>query len=259
MRTKKFKTLLAVGLAAVIVAAILIACFILTRPACSTVVSVSSYDGEATFTLDTSDDNFVEVKKHAVNGIESLTVTYRDEEKLIETFQSDARYRREFLYERSDGSTERRLLMLTDRHYFVIDINYGEGKSAQIMSLHAGISVIEYYPLFNPSIYVNFGGVGDEVYGGSETYTVDEFNAYYTNKMIDNAYTTYEELKTYYAEIDPDLYTTNDDEQTISVKIYSRFTHQNGTHYCDGYPVSIQFTEDGNVVVSLDLDLIFNS
>lgn len=258
MRTKTFKTLLAVGLAAVIVAAILIACFILTRPACSTVVSVSSYDGEATFTLDTSDDNFVEVEKYTVNGIESLTVTYRDEEKLIETFQSDARYRREFLYQRSDGSTETQLLMLTDRHYFMIDVNYGEGKSAQIMSLHANMNMMDYYPMFNRSLLVEFEGVGDEVYGGSETYTVDEFNAYYTNKMIDNAYTTYEELKTYYAEIDPELYKAVDDEQTIRVKMYSSRTLQNGTHYYDDYPVSIQFTEDGNVVVSLDYNLILN-
>lgn len=254
--SKKIKVFLAVGIAAVFVAAILIIYFVVTRSTRAQSVSVASYDKVAYFTLDTSDDNIISVEKRSVNDIEQVIVKYTDEEKFIQQIKNDPCYEKTFEFANAGGATKTQLLMLSEKYYYIVDVHADNENCAIIKSLFASISVPHIYPIFNSSVYVDFGVSDGVPYGGTQTFTIEEFNANGSMLMNENAFKTYDDLKSYYAKIDPGLYIADDAAQSVGLKVYSLTMLDNGTHYYEGYPVTIQFTEENKVMISYDLNIL---
>lgn len=254
--SKKIKVLLSVSIVAVIVATILVIYFVVTHPSNAQSVKIASYDKVAYFTLDTSDDNFTNVEKSTVNDIEQVIVEYKDEKKFIQQIKQNSCYEKTFAFANASGATRTQFLMLSEKYYFIVDLHSDNENSATIKSLFASVSVPDIYPFFNSSIYVDFSIVDGVKNGGTQVFTIDELNANGLMTMEENAYKTYDDLKAYYAKIDSSLYIANDVEKSVSLKVYAVVALENGTHYYDGYPVTVQFTEDDKVIVSLNLDIL---
>lgn len=257
MRKNKTVTIFSIGITAFMIAVILVIYFTVVRHDASDSVTVSSYDGVVSFTLETSDENITDATVNKSNGFERAVLKYKDETSFIKMLKADPRYQRTFEYVGENGETGLKLLLLSERYYFTADIGWNGEKCAMIQSLFASVSMADVYPIFNSEIYVPFESIEGKPQGGVATFTVEEFNAESKRKkMKENAYTTYEELKAFYLKTDSALYRLNDEEQTIGVKIYSSQILNNGKHYYDGFPVSVRFWED-KIIVSYNLDIIF--
>ena len=259
MRLTKNKTVIII-VTVIFIAAVIATYFIITKRAEIKEIVLSSYDGRATFTLSTENDNITkaEVKEeNYVKFIPTAKIYYKDENVFVEYIKSNPCYIRTFEFIDDKGNIKkRRMLLLSEKYYYTVDIVSGKNY-AEIASLCAHLSVPEMYPFFNDDIYIPYGRDGDQVYGGEKEMTIDEFNSGFIGKMRENAYNSYEDLKEYYSHIDNELYKLNDEKKTISLKLYCIYKLKNGQNYFDGYPISIKFTDNGTVIMAIDFDILF--
>ena len=254
MRLTKNKTVIIIA-TVLFIAAVIATYFIITKRSEIKEIVLSSYDGRATFTLSTENDNITkaEVKEeNYVKFIPTAKICYKDENVFIEYIKSNPCYIRtfEFVDRKDNNLITKRMLLLSEKYYYTIDIVSGENY-AEIASLCADIDPTRLYPFFNDDIYIRYGRDGDHVYGGEEEMTIDEFNSCYKGKMRENAYKSYEDLKEYYSHIDSELYKLNDEEKTISLKLYSALKIKQ--KYYDDYPILIKFTDNGTVIMSIHI------
>ena len=253
MRLTKNKTVIIIA-TVIFIAAVIATYFIITKRAEIKEIVLSSYDGRATFTLSTENDNITkaEVKEeNYVKFIPTAKIYYKDENVFVEYIKSNPCYIRTFEFIDDKGNIKtKRMLLLSQKYYYTVDI-VSEENYAEIASLCAHDSPVEMYPFFNDDMYIPNETIDDHVYGGEEEMTIDEFNSCYKGKMRENAYNSYEDLKEYYSHIDSELYKLNDEEKTISLKLYSALKIKQ--KYYDDYPILIKFTDNGTVIMSIHI------
>lgn len=252
------KTILTLGCITGVVSTIIATYFCVVLLSKPKSISIASYDGVASFELDTTDDNITSVEKYYVYDIERARIYCKDEEKFFDDIKNDSRYVRTFEYVSESGNPQYKMhLMLSDQYYFYVE-QEENFECARIYGVYQFDSPYEIYPFFNDALYIDIYWEGDTLCGGTEVFTVDKFNSEYHNHMVENAYETYEDLKEYYLHINPELYEIDDESKEIRLKVYSmtEVDYQTGSHYYEGYPVSIRFLDDGNIRMSYDLELL---
>lgn len=255
MSVIKRKTVIWIIVTILFVAAIFISYFIITKQSEKKEITISSYDGNAMFRLNILNDNITETKVETINGVQHAIINYKEESVFIEYMKTNSCYVRTFEFTDDNSDIIKKLLFLSDQYYFIVDIISGQ-RYAEITSLYANVSVPNMYPIFNNSINIPFDIVDGHAFGGEIELSIDEFNSYGAMKMCENAYNSYENLKEYYSNINSELYLLNDDEKTVSIKLYSKLKLNNGQHYYDGYPISIKFTDIETVLICVDLDIL---
>lgn len=254
--SKNAKIIMLVVIAVLVVTAILLYIFLGSKT--SSVpksVYVKSYDGKGKLTIDTSSENIISANTDFTTAIVTASVQFKDRAQFIKQLEDMSLYIDTFEYHKADGQTITQILFNKDGYYYIAQMQ-SNSDIATFKSLFANISQPDMYPIFNSSIYVDFRIVDGKIEGGSKTFTIDQLNSYNDIPMVQNAFTNYEDVKKFYSRIDSNLYIADDSTQTIKIKVYSTTNLNNGTHYFDGYPVTITFTQENTVVISLDVEVI---
>ena len=165
MRLTKNKTVIIIA-TVIFIAAVIATYFIITKRAEIKEIVLSSYDGRATFTLSTENDNITEVEIREIDFVQTAKICYKDENVFVEYIKSNPCYIRTFEFIDDKGNIKtKRMLLLSQKYYYTVDI-VSEENYAEIASLCAHDSPVEMYPFFNDDMYIPNETIDDHVYGG---------------------------------------------------------------------------------------------